>query len=501
MRASSYIIYADLPGNNEEVLIMQGLSAAYYKVSRRVAAYIRSLEGKRIHKPLFGEWDAETPFDAPAEPPSEQTIKILRSEGFLTELSFEEEEQLLCRLVDKLHRINLTRMPDFIFMPTYDCNLRCGYCYQGHLRTNPLYRHNLKTMPIEIVDRIFKALPHFERLHGIEGNSEERTRGVGFFGGEPLLAVTRPAVERIIHKALALGKVSFWAVSNATELEHYEDLLSPGKISSIQVTLDGPPAEHDKRRVYADGSGSFERIARNITMALDRGVKIQVRMNVDRRNLDQIPALAETISSYGWHKYSNFGAYAAPIKKFGENVDASTTMDPSELSRAMRNMGERYAILSLVQAPDIRYKSMSFRLFDSPKTFAPELTESACSAHTGEYMFDAFASIYVCWEHVGELNARIGFIREDGQLDVKADLLAMWQSRTVASNPVCRKCRYALHCGGGCAASALAKSGTIHSNFCNGFASLFRNAIAEGYLAHTGKSLVNVSSNAIGCGA
>lgn len=502
MRASSYTIYVNLPGDQDEVLIMHGFTGANYKVSRKVAAYVRSLEDKHPHKPLFGEWRAEAPIAHSTEIPSEDTIRLLRNQGFLTRLSVEEEEQVFCRFVNKLHEASLHRSPDYIFMPTYDCNLRCGYCYQGYLRTNPLYRHTLKTMPVEIVDRIFKGFPHIERLHGIEDNGRERSRAIGLFGGEPLLAINRPAVERIIHNAFAIGNASFWAISNATELEAYEDLLSPELISSIQVTLDGPPAEHDKRRIYADGSGSFERIARNITMALDHGVKIGVRMNVDRNNLSQVPELAEVILSYRWDKYSNFGAYAAPIRKFGDNVDAATTMDSSELSQAMRDMEEEHPAMSLIQAPDVGSRSKAFRMFETAEAFAPELRESACSAHTGEYMFDAFASIYVCWEHVGDLNTRIGVIGEDGHLDVNTNLLTMWQSRTVASNPVCRRCRYALHCGGGCAASALATHGTIHSNFCDGFATQFRSAIAQGYLAHTNGSLVNISKTSrIGCGS
>jgi uncharacterized protein len=52
----------------------------------------------------------------------------------------------------------------------------------------------------------------------------------------------------------------------------------------------------------------------------------------------------------------------------------------------------------------------------------------------------------------------------------------------VASNPVCRRCRYALHCGGGCAVLALGRSGQYHSHFCDGFASRFRSSVAEAYI-------------------
>lgn len=58
----------------------------------------------------------------------------------------------------------------------------------------------------------------------------------------------------------------FWAISNATELDAYADLLGPKGIATLQITLDGPPSEHDQRRIYADGRGSFDRIAENIDL-------------------------------------------------------------------------------------------------------------------------------------------------------------------------------------------------------------------------------------------
>jgi uncharacterized protein len=175
-------------------------------------------------------------------------------------------------------------------------------------------------------------------------------------------------------------------------------------------------------------------------------------------------------------------------------------MDSGELTLLMNRLENEFPIISVINAPDDGIKQEAFSLFENPQNAVPRLREAACGAHAGTYMFDAFASIFVCWEHVGELNARIGYIRDDGELELNADLTAMWRGRTVASNAVCRQCRYALYCGGGCAASALAKSGTIHSNFCDGFGSRFRGAVAQAYSAHTNKSLVNIAHKRVGCG-
>ncbi|MFM7716075.1 MAG: radical SAM protein, partial [Microcystis sp.] len=119
------------------------------------------------------------------------------------------------------------------------------------------------------------------------------------FGGEPLLAENRSTIEYILERAFASGKANFSAITNGTELEAYQDLLAPDKISWLQITLDGVPQEHDKRRIYADGKGSYEQIAQNITRALDLGVQVSVRMNIDRNNVNKLPDLADEIVARG----------------------------------------------------------------------------------------------------------------------------------------------------------------------------------------------------------
>ena len=97
------------------------------------------------------------------------------------------------------------------------------------MRTDPKFQHLLRTMSHAVIDRVFNGISRIEsEIHGV-GPETPLRRSIGFFGGEPLLAVSRPVIKYIIEKALGLGGASFWAVSNATELDAYEDLLSPGK--------------------------------------------------------------------------------------------------------------------------------------------------------------------------------------------------------------------------------------------------------------------------------
>ena len=479
LRTSSYTIYVDLPDSSEDMLLVHGYSGAYDRVSQRVATYIRSLESGRPPRPLYGEWSPEPAVDGQVVAPSDATIETLRRRGYLTTLSIEEEIAFHGRVAQNIHLHN--SRPSYIFMPTYDCNLRCGYCFQDHMRTDQRYRHLLRLMRREVVDRIFAAMPQIEAYHGLEPDQRWRA-SMGFFGGEPLLAQSRRAVEYIIKKAQEQGNTTFWAITNGTEIDSYTDLLGPHSLSQLQITIDGPPEEHNRRRIYADGQGSFERIARNISMALELGVEIHLRMNIDRNNVDQLPALAQEIVRHGWHQSALFGAYTAVIVPGNEHTDIRTTMSTWELDQAVTRLRAEHEAMHVIARPDERIVGQAQGLLQ--RQGHPNMTATFCGAHNGIYIFDPFGDIYACWERTGDKNIRIGTIDPEQGFVIENDQNQRWRSRNVTTNAICRKCRYSLYCGGGCAILAESQRGEFFMNYCDGFAARFRASVAEAYINH-----------------
>jgi uncharacterized protein len=492
MRTSSYVIYVDLPDQADRCLLTHGYTGAYDVVSRPVARFVRSLDTKRAPKPLFGFWTAEPGDDGQVAEPSGETIEFLKTRGYLTELSPEEEERAFVALVEDLHRINLRRPASYILMPTYDCNLRCSYCFQDHMRTDAKFAHLLGCMTLSTADRIFAAIDQ------IEGGSRTGVTRYGFFGGEPLLRGSRHIVEYLMAKARSRGRSSFWAVTNATELDAFEDLIGPDGIAGLQITLDGPRPEHDRRRIRSDGTGTFDAICANIELALARQATVSVRLNIDRDNIRSMVELAEFCEARGWHKNPRFSIYAAPIRATNGKTDKTRTVDSAELSALLTECRRESGAASVIGRPTDPIMSAAVGLFANAGTRRQTLTESFCSAHSRMFIFDSFGDIYACWERTGDPSVRIGHIAGDGSLNMNEAIEGMWRTRTVASNPVCRKCRYALHCGGGCAVHAFARTGKYHMNHCDGFAVTFRTAIAEAYRAYT-NGAVSADNNSRVC--
>ncbi|MEO8548937.1 MAG: radical SAM protein [Kofleriaceae bacterium] len=514
MRASNYTIYADLP-DRSDVLLIHGYSGAYDVVTREVANYLRAQETVKPEKPMYGVWAPELA-SHPVVSPSGETIEHLRRRGYLTEKTVEEEAQVLDKLAASIHARK--RMPGYVLMTTYDCNLRCHYCFQDHMRTDPAFGHLLKAMTPELFDRIIAALPELERRHEVP--AENLLRTFLFFGGEPLLASSRPNVEYFMRRTQALSATRFQAISNATELDAYRGLLGPGQIDWLQITLDGPPEEHDKRRIRADGTGSWAAIAKNVTFALEQGCQISVRMNIDRNNIGQLDRLAEEMLRLGWLGHPQFSAGVAAIHASNDKTVKSSTFDSHQLGAELKRLAVERPVLARFAVPSDALKSRISAILRNavdPRTY---LHPEFCTAHTSMYVFDALGDIYACWERTGDERVRIGWLDDSGPVfPGKADPrplaptgrkflpmanaepvgLDAWRDRTVSTNPTCRKCRYALQCGGGCAAAALNSKQKYLTNYCNGFQNSFRTAAAEAYLAHEQGERIDAPVSA--CGA
>lgn len=485
LRTSGYTIYVELPENRQEVLLVHGYTGAYDKVSRSVALYLRSLESGVAPGPLYGTWspELEAAGQEPIVRPSDKTIEILKKRGYLTEKSVDDERAFFQKMASKLHSQIQRSMPGYIVMPTYQCNLRCPYCFQDHMRTNPAFSHLLRTMQPEVVDRMFKAMPTIEAGHGVEPGTTV-PRSFTLFGGEPLLRQSRPIIEYILRKAKDMGKAQFSAITNATELEAYEDLLGPEDIAFLQITLDGPPREHDKRRIYPDGSGSFEQIARNIDLALERGAKVSIRLNVDRNNVRDLPELVDEFHTRGWVTRKGFSVYAAPVHATNGKTAEETTFGSWELTQALLKLRESQSRARVIAGPDDGLRDRVRRIFEQHASPLPSYRADFCGAHNRMYVFDSFGDIYACWERTGNQKIRIGHVNEAGEPIMNAAITAQWRTRNIVSNPVCRKCRYAFYCGGGCAILAEGQNGSMHSNYCDSFGKRFRTMAAVAYQDH-----------------
>jgi uncharacterized protein len=231
----------------------------------------------------------------------------LTTRGYLTEKTPEDEQNYVAELGRRVHAVMRRHTsPGFLIIPTYSCNLRCTYCYERSLREKgPCWLE--ERMSTERMEAAFEAMEKIDQ-------SQRRQRTMTFYGGEPLQAANETLIRHVHEEACARGFSRFSAITNAVDLDHYADLLGADRgFSFLQITVDGPPAIHDARRFLPGGRGTFERIVRNIDLAMKQGCRVSVRINVDRKNASHVKWLRDFFQERQWSRSPLFRASCSPV--------------------------------------------------------------------------------------------------------------------------------------------------------------------------------------------
>jgi len=149
------------------------------------------------------------------------------------------------------------RLQQTILQVTQRCNLRCSYCAYTGLYYNQQRTHGPRSMSLETAKRAIDfALAHSDC---------SKSFNLAFYGGEPLLEfpLIKECIEYIRFTAPDRD-VRFNMTTNGTLLtpEIYIYLINNG--FNLLISLDGPQPIHDMTRKFADGSGSYNIIMKNI---------------------------------------------------------------------------------------------------------------------------------------------------------------------------------------------------------------------------------------------
>lgn len=473
LHTSLYTIYVET-GDEDRCLLVHGYTAAMDLVSRNVESFLR--EGGAVE-----EDSASGAHQVQAD-----TIYLLKSRGYLTNLGPDEEREYVSGLVGFFHRA-VSRISSFMFLVVYDCNFTCPYCFEGSISGFGT-SWSRRIMTKELVDIAYRTMLKINPARALHDNN------ITLFGGEPLLPENHDIVCYIVEKGVRKGYV-FTAVTNGYTLEHYADLLKPGMIQSLQISLDGNRDRHDTLRMHRTEGKTFDRIMENIDMALRSGVSIYVRINTVGGGRDDLLDLYLEFIRRGWVRTGRFSAHRSRLKFVSgsphydlhalprEGRDVCTIPGVSDPDRP--EVGGRRTVYRLECAAgkeyqegphgsdfEVRKRVRRFLRGESWAIFRSDF----CGARTGMVVFDPDGDMYACLESVGRREHRIGSYREGLEIEeCELEKWREWQYRDAE----CFTCKYLLFCGGGCAASSiLGKDGAER---CGNFQSVFRNAVAETY--------------------
>jgi uncharacterized protein len=317
------------------------------------------------------------------------------------------------------------------------CNFDCPYCFEA--------KHPSILSP-EVEQSVLRLLD--AQLPRI------RTFDVTWFGGEPLVG-KRPL--------LALSD-AFIGRCDATKVTYSASIVTNGylltretcaelrerRVTSAQVSLDGPPDVHDRMRPLVGGGRSFRRIVENLHHAVEM-LDIAIRVNVDTGNIGRVEELLRILAGEGFS--GKLTVYPGQIVGV---ADMPTMPSARYKVRCLTNPEFAQAALA-VDGLVARYG------FGRPGL--PRPTGAPCTAvRSNELVVGSKGELYKCWDSVGNPLEVIGHIGDYENLNGRR---AKWLAYDPFANDECRGCIALPVCMGGCAHHAMDK--LQYENRCGAF--------------------------------
>lgn len=311
------------------------------------------------------------------------------------------------------------------------CNLSCSYCYKEDLEK-----------PANGLKMDFETARQGIELLLREGASREQLNVV-FLGGEPLtnLPLIRQVVAYAEQRGAAEGKrMDFTMTTNATLLT--EDIVAylDEHRFGISVSMDGPQAIHDRRRVTINGRGTYEAVAAKSRMLLSRyrSRPVGVRVTLSAGATDVVGIYRHLKDEIGFFEVG----FAPATTSFDDALNLSSE-ELREVFAGMKTLGREYLEAAL-QNRNLGFSNIQQLLSDLLEGRKKSLP---CGAGVGLLALDNSGDLNLCHRFTGSALPTFGNVvdgiakdRLGGFLEAAADL----------SGKPCATCRIRKLCAGGC---------------------------------------------------
>lgn len=347
---------------------------------------------------------------------SEEILKILHEKKVIVADDKVYDYYYSCRNIF-LSSIGNRENLSLTIAPTKGCNFACPYCFEGE-------KENVRMTP-QIVDNLIKY---------IQSYGDAKNLSISWFGGEPLLAfdVMKDILKRIKNEC-PQKLYSQSIITNGYLIdEKIIDFFVQENFSTLQITLDGTEANHNKTRfLKGNMKPTYQRIMENVdklVAALKGNIHISLRVNINRENeLDFLVIYKEINEKY---KDSRVSVYPGLIRE--PNTDCSRLCYRSLSGRSLYNF----------------YKKMDEQGINVD--FYPRKIQKGCMiCHNTSLVIGPEGELYKCWSDFNDSRKVIGNIK-DKKFSNPTLVSRYALEATPYSNPKCKECKVFPVCSGGC---------------------------------------------------
>ncbi len=259
----------------------------------------------------------------PNEQIGDNREELIRSRFLVPESHNELQYTLQVRRILTLLHTRKRAVTNFTILPTTDCNARCFYCYEQNSRRITMS----ETTALDTADYIATACA-----------GEDVS--ICWFGGEPLYNIS--AIDLIAEHLIERG-VTFTSqiVTNAYLFDEdtVERAVAKWHLKKAQITLDGTKERYQRTKAYIyHDDNAYERVLDNIDCLLRHGVRVTVRLNLNRKNSDDLLLLCDELAARFSGK-EGLTVYPHLLKEFAGKVDAFE--DEAEAAEMMLKLKDK----------------------------------------------------------------------------------------------------------------------------------------------------------------
>lgn len=347
---------------------------------------------------------------------SDADVQEFLNQGLIVE---ENDDELAVVNYSRYSDTFLKKKPTFRIMTTTACNARCFYCYEKVTTST--------NMSLETALNVAKFIKNASE--GVEQMT------LNWFGGEPLLnpdVIT--LISREVSSCMKDTKVFSSMITNASLFT--EELMGTARnvwnVRNIQITMDGLAVVHEKRKAYTNNANSFTKTIDIVGSLLSKGFHVSLRLNYDKKNLDDIVQLVFFIKETFGNPF-NLSCYAYPL------FSSSSCYNASFLSVEDIPIYE----------PIVKEALVSCGYYNSLKTL-PRRTTACFATDPYSYVINTDGLLYKCTMDMADKSRAVGDVYDGVEKNVP---FIEWTTPVVPKK--CLDCILLPVCQGGCRAGRI----------------------------------------------
>lgn len=328
----------------------------------------------------------------------------------------------------------------FIVVLSYECNLRCKYCYQQC--NKDLDRSRISD---EKLDSILETILQFHQLH------PEKIINIGLFGGEPLLIENYDSIIKIFDFCVE-NRFSVSITTNGVNLPFYlKDLVI---YSGLNILVGTTIDSIEKNELTRFSAGDLEdsrssSLLKSVLTLIHNGVSVAVEMNIDRHNIDEIDRMIHFYKENGFLDNPLFSLGIGLIDDRRYETGYTQTVTETELIGKLADckLPNNNIYYAFVKSP----LNLCRKIYPDFRQSEVKYISNYCWASAPlDYVFyiDADLDVFRCSFSVGR--------KEYSLFKFSLEELEKYKlpNHTYLDYTRCRECNIGGYCSGGCSLSA-----------------------------------------------